>query len=190
MARLTHISHQGTSTGWKINRGYEQERGYLKQFCCDIRVYPFKSQNKTLLLELLTSWYKHTASNHAALSYRRSVPLTLALSDAYLSSNYIGLHPFISNTNIFLQHKNFIPKLYVAYIYIYIYIASWAHIRVASPYSTNLYNIFYSLTYSLHGVGCCLKSWMSLSSSKKSYFLYGTRRFINVFTKARHWTLY
>jgi hypothetical protein len=47
----------------------------------------------------------------------------------------------------------------------------------------------YLLTYSLHGTGYYLKSWLSLSLSKLSCFLYGTRRFITVLTKARHRTL-
>jgi hypothetical protein len=47
----------------------------------------------------------------------------------------------------------------------------------------------YLLTYSLHGAGCYLKSSLSLSFSKNILFSYGTRRFITVFTKSRHWTL-
>jgi len=37
--------------------------------------------------------------------------------------------------------------------------------------------------YLLHDAEYYLKSWLSLSLSKKNYFLYGTRRFITVFTK-------
>jgi hypothetical protein len=47
----------------------------------------------------------------------------------------------------------------------------------------------HSLTHSLHGAGYYLKSWLSLSLSKNIPLSYGTRRFITVFTKARHWTL-
>jgi hypothetical protein len=46
----------------------------------------------------------------------------------------------------------------------------------------------YLLTYSLHGAGYYLKSWLLLSSSINIPLSYGTRRFITVFTKARHWT--
>jgi hypothetical protein len=44
------------------------------------------------------------------------------------------------------------------------------------------------LTYPLHGAVYYLKSWLSLSLSKNILFSYGTRRFVTVFTKARHWT--
>jgi hypothetical protein len=44
-------------------------------------------------------------------------------------------------------------------------------------------------TYLIHGVGYYLKSWLSLSLSKNILLSYGTRKFITVFTKARHWTL-
>jgi hypothetical protein len=43
--------------------------------------------------------------------------------------------------------------------------------------------------YLLHGAGHSLKSWLSLSLSKKILLSYGTRRFITVFTQARHWIL-
>jgi hypothetical protein len=46
-----------------------------------------------------------------------------------------------------------------------------------------------SFSYLPHGAEHYLKSWLSLSFSKISWFIYGTRRFITVFTKARHWTL-
>jgi len=44
------------------------------------------------------------------------------------------------------------------------------------------------ITYLFHGAGHYLKSWMSLSLSK-NILSHGNRRFITVFTKARHWTL-
>jgi hypothetical protein len=44
-------------------------------------------------------------------------------------------------------------------------------------------------TYLLHGAEYYLKSWLTPTLSKKSCFLYGTRRLITVFTKARHWTV-
>jgi hypothetical protein len=44
-------------------------------------------------------------------------------------------------------------------------------------------------TYLLHGTVYYLKSWLLLSSSKNIPLSYGTRSFITVFTKARHWTL-
>jgi hypothetical protein len=47
----------------------------------------------------------------------------------------------------------------------------------------------YSLTHSLHGAGYYLKSWFSLSLSNNILLSYGYRRFITVFTQARHWTL-
>jgi hypothetical protein len=50
-------------------------------------------------------------------------------------------------------------------------------------------SISYLLTYSLHGAGYYLKNWLLLSSSKNIPLSYETRRFITVFTKARHWTL-
>jgi hypothetical protein len=50
------------------------------------------------------------------------------------------------------------------------------------------YRQYYNLTYLLHGAGYYLKSWLSLSFSK-TILSYGTRRFITVFTQARHWTL-
>jgi hypothetical protein len=40
--------------------------------------------------------------------------------------------------------------------------------------------------YLLHGAGYYLESLLSLNLSKISWFLYGTRRFTTVFTKARH----
>jgi hypothetical protein len=44
-------------------------------------------------------------------------------------------------------------------------------------------------TYSIvHGTGY-LKNWLSLSLSESILLSYGTRRFITVFTQARHWTL-
>jgi hypothetical protein len=49
------------------------------------------------------------------------------------------------------------------------------------------YLLTYSLTHSLLGAGY-LKRWLSLSSSK-NILSYGTRRFITVFTQARHWIL-
>jgi hypothetical protein len=51
------------------------------------------------------------------------------------------------------------------------------------------YLLTHSLTHSLHGAGYYLKSWLSLSLSKNILLSYETRRFITVFTKARHWTL-
>jgi hypothetical protein len=48
--------------------------------------------------------------------------------------------------------------------------------------------ITYVLTYLLHGAVYCLKSWLSLSLSK-NILPYWTRRFITIFTKARHWTV-
>jgi hypothetical protein len=51
------------------------------------------------------------------------------------------------------------------------------------------YLLTYLLTYSLHCAGYYLKSWVSLSLSKNILLSYGTRRFITVVTKARHWTL-
>jgi hypothetical protein len=52
------------------------------------------------------------------------------------------------------------------------------------------YLLTYSFTHShsLHGAGYYLKRWLSLSPSK-NVLLYGTRRFIAVFTKAHHCTL-
>jgi hypothetical protein len=59
-----------------------------------------------------------------------------------------------------------------------------------SGFPTNILYASYLLTYSsLHGAGYYLKSWLSLSLSKNVPLSYGTRRFITVFTKARHWTL-
>jgi hypothetical protein len=61
--------------------------------------------------------------------------------------------------------------------------------------SQSLYRLSYHgsslihYTYLLHGTGYYLKSWLSLSLSKNIPLSYGTRRFITVFTKARHWTL-
>jgi hypothetical protein len=52
-----------------------------------------------------------------------------------------------------------------------------------------LIDVTYFLTYLFHGAGQYLKSWLSLSLSKHILLSYGTRRFITVFTKARHWTL-
>jgi hypothetical protein len=49
------------------------------------------------------------------------------------------------------------------------------------------YLLTYLFTYLLQGAEY-LKSWLSLSLSKKYCFLYGTLKFITVFTKARHWT--
>jgi hypothetical protein len=51
------------------------------------------------------------------------------------------------------------------------------------------YLLTYSLPHSLHGAGYYLKRWLSLSLSKNVLLSYGTRRFITVFTQARHWTL-
>jgi hypothetical protein len=51
------------------------------------------------------------------------------------------------------------------------------------------YLLTHSLTHSLHGAGYYMKSWLSLSLSKNILLSYGTRRFITVFTQARHWTL-
>jgi hypothetical protein len=48
----------------------------------------------------------------------------------------------------------------------------------------------YLLTYSLHGAGYYLKSWLSFILSKNIPPSYGTRRFITMFTKARHRTLF
>jgi hypothetical protein len=42
---------------------------------------------------------------------------------------------------------------------------------------------------SLHGREYFFKSWYSLSLSKENHLLYGNRRFITVFSKARHWTI-
>jgi hypothetical protein len=64
----------------------------------------------------------------------------------------------------------------------------WGHVRPIS-WGILTYLLTYSLTHSLHGAGHYLRSWLSLSLSKKSCFFYGTRRFITVLTKARHWTL-
>jgi hypothetical protein len=47
----------------------------------------------------------------------------------------------------------------------------------------------YLLTYSLHGAGYYLKSWLLLSSLKNIPLSYGIRRFITMLTKARYWTL-
>jgi hypothetical protein len=44
--------------------------------------------------------------------------------------------------------------------------------------------------YLLHDAGYYFKSWFSLSLSEHILLSCGTRRFITVFTKARHWTLY
>jgi hypothetical protein len=51
-------------------------------------------------------------------------------------------------------------------------------------YLTTLYQLTYLITNSLRGVGFAFKSLIVTP-----WFLYGTRRFITVFTKAHHWTL-
>jgi hypothetical protein len=51
------------------------------------------------------------------------------------------------------------------------------------------YVMFFLLTYLLHGARYYLTSWLSLSLSIHILLSYGTRRFITVFTQARHWTL-
>jgi hypothetical protein len=48
---------------------------------------------------------------------------------------------------------------------------------------------YVNVTYLLHGAGYYLKSWLSLGLSKNILLSYGTRRFITVFTQARHWIL-
>jgi hypothetical protein len=45
------------------------------------------------------------------------------------------------------------------------------------------------LNYLFHAEGYYFKSWLSLSLSKNILLSYETRRFITVFTQARHWTL-
>jgi hypothetical protein len=50
-------------------------------------------------------------------------------------------------------------------------------------------SLTHSFTHSLYGAGFYLKSCHS-AFQKISCFLYGTRRFITVFTKPRHWTLF
>jgi len=51
------------------------------------------------------------------------------------------------------------------------------------------YLLTYLLTHSLHGSGYYLKADCHPASQKISCFIYGTRRFITVFTKAHHWIL-
>jgi len=55
-------------------------------------------------------------------------------------------------------------------------------IHMPSSFHTYLLNL-------LHGAGYYLKSQLSLTLLKISYFLYGTRRFVTMVTKVRHWTL-
>jgi hypothetical protein len=50
-------------------------------------------------------------------------------------------------------------------------------------------SLTYIITYWLHGAGYYLRSWLSLSLSKNILLSYGTRRFITVYTQARHWAL-
>jgi hypothetical protein len=50
------------------------------------------------------------------------------------------------------------------------------------------YLLTYSLTHSLHGAGYYLKADCR-SACQKNVLSYGTRRFITVFTQARHWIL-
>jgi hypothetical protein len=70
-------------------------------------------------------------------------------------------------------------------------VTCWKHIHIWSNYIVRsmTYLLTYLLIYLLHGAGYYLKSWLSLRSSKNIPLSYGTRRFITVFTKARHWTL-
>jgi hypothetical protein len=56
------------------------------------------------------------------------------------------------------------------------------------PMIIRTYLLTYLLTHSLVQ-DIIWKADLSLSLSKKICFLYGTRRFITIFTKARHWTL-
>jgi len=56
------------------------------------------------------------------------------------------------------------------------------------PYFCCTYLLTYLLTHSLQGAEYYMKSWLTFSLSKKS-FLYGTQKFITVFTKVFHRTL-
>jgi hypothetical protein len=52
------------------------------------------------------------------------------------------------------------------------------------------YQCILLFNYLLPGVGYYLGSWLSLSLSKNILLSYGTWKFITVFTKARHWTIF
>jgi len=50
------------------------------------------------------------------------------------------------------------------------------------------YLLTYLPAYLFHGAGYYLKNWLLLNLSR-NILSYGTRRFITMFTKARHWTI-
>jgi hypothetical protein len=101
-AKLTYLSYhvQDTSTEWNINRVYKQEGGYLNPCRSDIRLDSFKSQNKTILLELLPSWQTHATGNHANQCSRRLDSLSIHICVVIMKTAFP-----INNTNIFIIQK-------------------------------------------------------------------------------------
>jgi hypothetical protein len=92
------------------------------------------------------------------------------LSQLHFQYLKIGHDPFVSDLSQLILYKCY-------------------HLTLRNHTYLLTYLHSYLLNYLLHSAEYYLKSWLSLSLSKKILLSYGNWRFITVFTEARHWTL-